>query len=154
MGALLRPPQAEEAQQLLGPAEYALFQEMAPYDRAHSLRVLRRLREWHVQDPLLLRAALLHDVGKSAGGERIPLPWRGLIVLVRGRPRLWRWLSRERPRGDPRRPFYLYAEHARRSAELARRAGCSEEVVALISRHHDRDGGGPALLLQEADRSQ
>jgi putative nucleotidyltransferase with HDIG domain len=152
LGSLARPPDEHEAQQRLSAAEYALFQQMAPYDRAHALRVLGRLREGGVDDPVLLRAALLHDLGKSAGEERIPLLYRGAIVLARSRPRLGAWLFRERPRGDPRRPFYLYATHAQRGAELARAAGCSEEVVALIAAHHDEKATGAARLLQEADR--
>ncbi len=149
--ALGRPMSELEAERLLSPAGLALFGEMARYDRAHSLRVLRHLREKGIDEPALLQAALLHDVGKSSKKERIPLLYRGPIVLSRNRPRLWAWLSRERPAGDLRYPFFLYRIHARRGAELARAAGLPEAVVTLIAAHHDEDATGLARLLQEAD---
>lgn len=151
--ALLLPPRDREARQILSPAAYALFRRMARYDRAHSLRVLQRLRERGVANPVLLQAALLHDVGKSAGEERIPLLYRGLVVISRHVPHLWTWLARERPPGDLRRPFYLYATHAARGATLARAAGCAEDVVRLIAAHEDDGEGEEAVrLLQAADR--
>jgi putative nucleotidyltransferase with HDIG domain len=141
-----------EAVALLGPAEYTLFRRMARYDRAHALRVLRWLKENGAEDPVLWKAALLHDLGKSAGREGVPLLCRGPIVLARGCPRLWRWLSRERPAGHLLRPFYLYATHAARGAEMAHAAGCPEEVVALVAIHHDAGVEGAGRLLQEADQ--
>lgn len=149
--ALLSPPDDREAVPLLSPQEYALFRAMCPYDRAHALRVMRLLRE-QTREPLLLRGALLHDLGKSAGGERIPLLYRGAIVLAHGFPGVWRHLARERPAGHPLRPFYLYAVHAARGARLAAEAGSPAEVVALIAGHHDRSASGAVRLLQEADR--
>jgi hypothetical protein len=150
--ALFVVPKDDEARQLLSREEYALFRGMKRYDRAHGLRVFRHLQETEVDDPALLKAALLHDVGKSAGGESIPLLYRGAIVITKGFPKLWTWLSQERPAGDPRRPFYLYATHARRSAELARAAGSIDEVIALIAVHDDQEATGKARLLQAADR--
>ena len=151
LGTFVRVPDDAPARALLRPAAYALFQRMAPYDRAHALRVYRYLSGKGVEDPALLEAALLHDVGKSAGPERIPLLYRGPIVLARGRPHLWAWLSRERPRGDPRRPFYLYAVHAAQGAELARVAGCAPEVVALIAAHQEEGATEASRLLRTAD---
>lgn len=151
LGTLARPSDDAPARARLSPPAYALFRRMAPYDRAHALRVYLWLRENGVTDPALLQAGLLHDVGKSAGPERIPLLYRGPIVLARRVPRLWARLAQERPRGDPRRPFYLYAGHAARGAELARAAGCPPEVAALVAMHHDEQAEGNAELLRRAD---
>lgn len=150
--ALFSPPDDAEAKHLLSPSEYALFRKMARYDRAHCLRVMRNLRGSSDTDPSLLRAALLHDVGKSAGPERIPLLYRGPIVLARRWAGLWTWLTRPRPPGDWRRPFLLYATHAERGAGLANAAGSPEDVVELIAAHHDDEAQGPVQLLQKADR--
>lgn len=150
--ALLVPPEDGAARRLLAPAEYALFRHMARYDRAHCLRVFHLLREQAGQDPLLLKAALLHDVGKSAGKERIPLLYRGPIVIARRVPKLWVWLVRERPQGHPLRPFYLYVTHAARGAHMVRAAGSPEAVAVLIQVHHAEAAEGPARQLQEADR--
>jgi hypothetical protein len=152
LGTFLREPDDTPAREQLSPAAYALFRHMAPYDRAHALRVFRWLQAHRVTDPALLQAALLHDVGKSAGPERIPLLYRGPIVLARRAPRLWEWLARERRRPDPRRPFFLYAIHAARGAELAGAAGCTPKVVELIATHQDEDVTGPGALLRTADK--
>ncbi|MGC8874717.1 MAG: HD domain-containing protein [Chloroflexia bacterium] len=149
--ALAFPPAEREAALLLSREEYALFRQMRPYDRAHALRVLRLLERQTV-DRSLLRAALLHDLGKSAGGERIPLLYRGASVIARRFPKVWRCLARERPRGHPLRPFYLYAVHAARGARLAQAAGIPADVVALIAGHHDESATGALSLLQQADR--
>ncbi len=149
--ALLFPPDEREALSLLAPEEYTLFRGMRPYDRAHALRVMRLLRE-RTQQPSLLRAALLHDVGKSAAGEQIPLLYRGAIVLAHRFPRLWRYLARKRAAGHPLYPFYLYAVHAERGARLAAAAGTPAEIVALIAGHHDENASEALRLLQEADR--
>jgi putative nucleotidyltransferase with HDIG domain len=149
---LARTPDDTPAREQLGGTAYAVFRRMAAYDRAHALRVFHGLRAQGVEDPALLQAGLLHDLGKSAGRQRIPLLYRGPIVLARRVPRLWTWLARERPAGDPRQPFSLYARHAARGAELAREAGCSARVVGLIAAHHDAATTGAASLLQEADR--
>jgi hypothetical protein len=152
LGTLARRPDDTPARERLGPAAYALFRRMAPFDQAHALRVFLHLRSKGIEDPALLEAGLLHDVGKSAGRERIPLLYRGPIVLARGRPRLWAWLAKERPRGDPRRPFFLYAVHAAQGAALARAVGCSPAVVALIAAHQEEGQTGPGALLYAADQ--
>lgn len=143
---------------ILPPEAQALFWRMAPGDQRHSLAVLRTLLAWGETHPALLRAALLHDVGKAA----TPLtPWeRALIVLgeaMGARPAGLRWpLLRcwvERAR--------RYQAHPEIGAAWALEAGCDPLTVALIRRHQEVLGPpGPAedletrLLrrLQQADR--
>ena len=56
-----------------------LFARMSPNDRRHALAVVYTLRQAGHHNPALVQAALLHDVGKSAGQ---PLIHRVLIVLL------------------------------------------------------------------------
>lgn len=165
--ALIARPEADDealAQQTLAGPERALFQGMAPADRRHALAVWRALRDAGHSDRDLLKAALLHDVGKSlrADGSRqpwgVPIVHRVLIVLLEAwRPGLFTRLA------DPDRwsfwhPFYVYLEHPHHGAELAQAAGCSPLTVSLIRRHHEPRAVVPnsgedemLALLQQAD---
>lgn len=146
---------------ILPPEAQALFWRMTPGDQRHSLAVLRTLLAWGETHPALLKAALLHDVGKAA----TPLtPWeRALIVLGEalgawsGRSGCFRWPILRRWTDRVRR----YQAHPEIGAMWAMEAGCDPLTVALIRRH--QDGLGPPgpeedletrLLrrLQQADR--
>jgi hypothetical protein len=138
---------------LLTPPQRDLFRRMAPNDQRHSLGVCATLRRAGYDDPALLRAALLHDVGKAAG--RIWLWQRTLIVLLRRwAPDLLRWLARGSchlplvPRYSPlatrrveapwwRRGFVINRFHPELGARWAAQAGCSPTTVALIRRHQE-----------------
>ncbi len=66
---------------LLSPGELLLFERMARFDQRHALDVYHTLLRGGHTDPLLLRAALLHDCGKVANdGQTIPLIYYGLFV--------------------------------------------------------------------------
>jgi putative nucleotidyltransferase with HDIG domain len=114
-------------------------------DRAHAVHVTRVLLERHPQaSGALVRAALLHDVGKS------------------GRPyRLWeRVAAHLYDPGDvpaePRLPgmrgaWQMRVHHARYGAEMVRRAGGSDRVADIIAAHHDADAGPEAAVLRAID---
>ncbi|MDQ7028645.1 MAG: HD domain-containing protein, partial [Ardenticatenia bacterium] len=61
-----RPSPEDEALavEVLPPALLTLYHRMSPRDRAHAARVCRSLLRDGVDEPVLLQAALLHDVGK------------------------------------------------------------------------------------------
>lgn len=129
----------------LPPKAANLFLSMGRRDQRHSLNVFYTLRSAGLEQPDLLAAALLHDVGKSAyEGRRLRLWHRVAIVLLAAfAPRQ---LARLSARGDTcrcqpqswRYPFYLHAAHPELGARLAQEAGCSELTVALIRRHQMR----------------
>jgi len=63
---IARPDDAWAKRWLL-PEEYALFAELDPRDREHSVRVAKELLDrYPMAPPEAVRAALLHDVGKAA----------------------------------------------------------------------------------------
>ncbi len=143
-----RPTPEDEAlaAALLPPPLLALYARMAPRDQAHAARVCRALRQKGVDDPILLQAALLHDVGKTGG---IPLLYRVLYVLV-GRWAPWLLQRLEQRSRVPALlcPLVQLARHPEIGAELAARAGASPDVVALIRWH--QDGRGAPEHLREA----
>jgi putative nucleotidyltransferase with HDIG domain len=146
----------DEIAAILSPAEQDLFGHFTPADQRHSYRVLRTLRDAGYNEPDLLAAALLHDIGKV----REPLSaWDRTIIVVGealfpGRAEAW-------GRGSLRswrRPFVARARHPAWGAEMASAAGSRPRVVELIRRHQARPDGPAAdeferflSILQWAD---
>jgi len=135
--------------QLLSPAERQLFLAMRVADQRHSLDLYRRLECDGHADADLLRAALLHDVGKALGP--LPLAYRVAFALCRlTSPGLAVWLSQQ-SRPTWCRPFYLAAHHAELGARAAERAGSRLRVVQLIASHDSPGGDRLSRLLYRYD---
>ena len=142
----------------LDPPQLELFYSMSRTDRLHSIAVFKSLRESGRTELPLLQAALLHDVGKAIGPVRI---WHRVIAVLLNavNPRVLARLD-QKP-GTWRYPLFVYSRHAPLGAELARRAGCSPQVVWLIAHHEHRSWanasrrGMSSLLraLQAADEA-
>jgi len=121
---------------ILSPGELVLFEQLPVPDQNHSLRVLGTLEAEGENNPDLLKAALLHDLGKI----KYPLKrWeRVFAVLTSGLfPRSYkRWGS-----GNPtglKRPLVIIQGHPDWGAELAESAGSSPRVVWLILNHENQ----------------
>lgn len=145
LAAWARPVDDERARALLSPALFALYRQMRRSERQHSLRVLHALGEAGHDDPDLLAAALLHDLGKIR--TAFYLPEKVLVVLVKVlAPRYyWRWGSGS-ARGW-RRPFAVSVQHPAWGADLVAGAGGSPRTVELIRRHQDTLDGPPQTDL-------
>lgn len=143
-----------EVASLLSPAEQALFRRYSANDQRHAYRVLCTVREQGEDDPALLSAALLHDIGKCEGGLNILE--RSLVVLLSAlapaRTAAW---GAGVPAGW-QRPFVVKARHAEWGARLAAAAGSDADVVALIRHHQDNLDAtdAPAALLPALRRLQ
>ncbi|PIE82500.1 MAG: hypothetical protein CSA11_00385 [Chloroflexi bacterium] len=120
---------------MLSEAEFALFLRFDRGERWHSYRVMRTLQEAGHGRLELLKAALLHDVGKTQSPLSV---WdRSLIVVVKkllpGKTAVWG--NHTQP--GWKRPFVVKAQHPEWGAQLAAAAGSCDLVVNLIRRHQD-----------------
>ncbi|NJL94223.1 MAG: HD domain-containing protein [Anaerolineae bacterium] len=156
LGAWVRPVSTAQAAPYLSEQEMALFVQMRRPEQQHHLRVLNDLLCNGYTHPALLKAALLHDVGKT----RYPfgLGARVMVVLVK---KFWPARFATWSQGSPqgwRRPFVVSAQHPAWSAEMARAAGSDGLTQELIARHQekhsstsDAEFAGLLSVLQAAD---
>lgn len=148
--ASLRPrigeAERDEVAAYLTPAQLRLFQAMVGRDQRHCLDVFQALRRHGCDDPDLLAAALLHDVGK--GDVRL---WHRVayVLLAAVSPRLLLLLAAtDRP--SWRGALARLHGHPERGAALVAAVGASDAVVRLI---RGDPAEGRLALLQAADDS-
>ena len=118
----------------------ALFIQMQPGEKEHAIVMVRKLSEHGENQPDLLVAALLHDVGKLR--YRLNPLERIMVVLTKavvpGQVRQWGSLAPDEWEDLPgwRKPFVVAEQHAVWGAEMVRQAGVSALTETLIREHH------------------
>jgi len=135
LAARRRPPDDAPARRVLPEPLGRLFAAMPAEDRRHGLRVLAGLEAAGERDPLLLQAALLHDVGKAEAGVGLVHRVARVLLARRAGP-VWSWLA-----GWPtgwRRPFWVVANHPARGAVWVEAVGGDPDLAQLI-RHHEAE---------------
>jgi predicted hydrolase (HD superfamily) len=130
------------ASMILTTSQFELFQQMHRSEQAHSLRVLRALRNQGEENSDLQTAALLHDAGKIRAPLRL---WeRVLVVVVRAfcPDCVKKWgagAEEESLEGlGWRRAFVVAEKHPAWGADLASQHGATELAVSLIARHQEK----------------
>ena len=133
----LEPSEAEEIASILNTGEMDLFSRQDFAGRQHSFRVMRSIKDTENNSEDLLKAALLHDVGKT----REMISWwdRPVVVLVEALIPSFavRWSSGSGKGWS--RPFVMKAKHAEWGADAASAAGSSTLTVELIRWHQRTD---------------
>jgi hypothetical protein len=136
----LSPSEQQTVAGYLTPPERPLFWAQAPADQRHAYDTMRRAARHH-DDPRVLRAALLHDVGKGvvrlgAVGRSLATVLDALRLPLRGR-------------------FARYRNHGPLGADLLTVTGADALIVDFARRHPDPDPGSndPAewSVLLDAD---
>jgi len=141
----LADPDDAFARRVLTPAEYRLYMDMDVRDRVHACAVTERLlRLAPDASGELLRAALLHDVGKSGASysafERI------LVFLYAPKN-----LPAEPRLGGVRGAWQRKRHHPRYGRGMILDAGGGARVAQIVARHHDPRGDAEAALLKAVD---
>ena len=140
-----RPDDAWAEARLDAP-ERSLYRAMDPRDRAHAVEVACALvRAFPGAPGEVVRAALLHDVGKSRRAYRLGERIAAHLVRVAPpppEPALHGWAGARQ----------VAAHHGAYGAAMIRAAGGSWRVAELVARH-DRPGSDRwAAILREIDR--
>lgn len=146
----LSAPARAEIGRLLNPVEQRLFERLKRSDQRHSYRVMQALQAAGHGRPELLKAALLHDVGKT----RVRGAAWDRVAVVLGQA-FWPRRTAQWAGGQPhgwRRPFAVKARHPEWGAEMAAAAGSPALTVRLIRRHQEllpvAEAGEEARLLR------
>lgn len=117
-------------------AERDLFMRMPRYDQRHSLNVGNFLRRGGYSLELV-RAGLLHDIGKGENSE-LTLIRRSLCVLLeKFAPAKVKQLVKER-KGKLGEALYIHLNHPEIGARLLEELGTDEHIVKLVHYHHDQ----------------
>ena len=145
----------------LSAEEAKLFYQMNLPDQRHALNVAYSAlelagRQKQVDQELLVKCALLHDVGKVKGdvstADKIIT-----VILDKAAPEWAKAWGREGRGGklaNLRHAVYIYYHHAKRGAAMLSAAGMSHQLTEIIAKHHEAPAVGepPELtLLREAD---
>lgn len=141
----LARPDDEWAKARLPRVERALFLSLPPQERHHGVQVAKRLLErLPGASGVLIRAALLHDVGKL--GSPQAATFRVLAHLL---PRAA--LPPEPRFRGLKGALQARQHHAAYGARLILEAGGCKRVAELVERHHDAGAGGDLAALRLAD---
>ncbi len=122
------------AAERLTAAQLALFEAMAVPDRAHAVRVARRLAV-EGAPAWVLEAALLHDCGKPRDYGLVARSVGVLLDRVAGD------VPADPPAAGGRRWLQIYRWHDRWGLMAARAAGTSAAAIALLEAYQAGDHG-------------
>ena len=146
-GARPGPGEINLARQWLDGALLDLFLAQHPRDIVHSVNTARWLIARGHRDHDLIRAALLHDIGKGEQRRGDRALWVILSSVGAGQ----RAASAE-SRFAVRNALARTRDHSQSGAAILGKEGASARVVHLTLAHHSRAGDDPVLaLLQAAD---
>lgn len=141
MARPLSPAEQDEVDRWLRPEEVSLFWSQQPADQRHALATARRLAVSHPEDTELIRAGLLHDVGKTE-------------VRISAFGRTWATLGDLAGLPLPDR-YRKYRNHGEIGGRALAEVGAEPLVVAFATLHPygppDGVSAGRWQLLLDAD---
>jgi putative nucleotidyltransferase with HDIG domain len=141
--------------------ERSLFYGMNLPDQRHALNVTYSALALARDKPgvdlgLLVKSALLHDVGKVRGDVSTLDKILTVIAhkLMPDWARRWGKYGRGTRLANFRHAVHIYFHHPERSAELLASVGAAQEVIGVVRRHHEApqdDEPVELTILRQAD---
>jgi len=145
----------------LNTAEQKLFWGMNLPDQRHAINVAQTAlqlaqHQQKIDINLLVKCALLHDVGKIKGD----VSTIDKIITVMGYALSPRWakqwgrLGRGSKLTNIRHAFYIYFNHAKRSAAMLSDIGTAPQIIKIVAKHHKAPADCDPLelvLLRKSD---
>lgn len=142
--ALAKPDDAWAVKQLT-PALAELYLRMPPHERSHGVGTARRLiHATGSADPLLVKGALLHDVGKLGSPQSVLLRILAHLLPLADTPPEPRYLGLKGARQARR-------HHPAYGAALIVAAGGPDELAEIVEGHHDAEVSNDLAPLKAAD---
>ena len=138
-----------------------MFLSMKRYDLAHAMTVAGRLRD----DPILQKAALLHDAGKLSSNLGLITRWLYTMLELLMPRRLLSMVEEvdaeavgqrplERARslsGSWKRGLYAQSHHGEIAAELLSGLGSEEDLIQMVACHQEDPSSERARRLRAVD---
>ncbi len=128
------------AQKYLSDYEYGLYKEMDIRDRDHAYLVANAVIKNKESSPELVRAAFLHDIGKS-GADYNPF-YRVAVHLIK---------SNNIPSDAQVVGFKAAMQCKNHHAEYGARLIKDKRVAELVRRHHQPNGDPQAEILKSIE---
>jgi putative nucleotidyltransferase with HDIG domain len=139
----------------LNSREQELFYGMSVPDQFHCRRVaadILRLAAGcnETDNRLLVRCALLHDVGRRQGDVGTLDKVFAVLLETISSPHARRWARQGRGNRlqNLRHALYVYYHHPQRSVALLHEVDATEELIRIVSAHHQEPVIGESVALQ------
>ncbi len=137
----LAKPDDELAKTILSDEEYELYMAMDVRDRDHAGLVSKALlNSYENASPELIRAAFLHDIGKTSSGYN---PIERIVVHFLN--------NRNISMHDDLKGLAALIQRKMYHAEYGAKMIANERVAQIVQRHHQPDGDKDAEILKSIE---